>query len=93
MSSEENNNAVDGIPKEGNGKDDDETHKKSIELQEQSLGPLKEDLADWIAKTLGKISMIIKSMSILLCEVFFDRNITGKVGYSDRLRKWKCNWI
>ena len=36
------------------GKEDDQTHKKSLELQEQSLGPLKEDLADWIAKTLGK---------------------------------------
>lgn len=33
--------------------DEDESHKKRLELQEQSLGPLKEDLAEWIAKTLG----------------------------------------
>ena len=38
---------------EETGKEDDLTHKKSLELQEQSLGPLKEDLAEWIAKTLG----------------------------------------
>ena len=41
--------------KEDSVTEDDETHKKSLELQEQSLGPLKEDLAEWIAKTLGKV--------------------------------------
>ena len=43
---------------EESGREDDETHKKSLELQEQSLGPLKEDLADWIAKTLGKVPLV-----------------------------------
>lgn len=32
---------------------DDTTQQKSLEMQEQSMGPLKEDLAEWIAKTLG----------------------------------------
>ena len=44
--------------KEDSVTEDDETHKKSLELQEQSLGPLKEDLAGWIAKTLGKVPLL-----------------------------------
>lgn len=30
----------------------DVTHQKSLAMQEESIGPLREDLADWIAKTL-----------------------------------------
>jgi hypothetical protein len=41
--------------KDETGTEPDATHKKSLAMQEESMGPLKEDLADWIAKTLGKI--------------------------------------
>ena len=54
MTSEENSVEMNGVAGEGEENADDATHKKSLELQEQSMGPLKEDLADWIAKTLGK---------------------------------------
>ena len=54
MTSEENSAEMNGVASEGEENADDATHKKSLELQEQSMGPLKEDLADWIAKTLGK---------------------------------------
>ena len=54
MSSEANSNEMNGVENDDSQeKADDQTHKKSLELQEQSLGPLKEDLAEWIAKTLG----------------------------------------
>lgn len=35
--------------------EEDATHKKSLAMQEESMGPLREDLAEWIAKTLGKL--------------------------------------
>ena len=56
MSSEANSDEMNGVQNDDSQeKADDQTHKKSLELQEQSLGPLKEDLAEWIAKTLGTI--------------------------------------
>lgn len=33
----------------------DLTHEKGLAMQEESMGPLREDLAEWIAKTLGKV--------------------------------------
>ena len=46
------------VPKAMNGmpKDEDECQvsQKLAVLQEESLKPIKEDLAEWIAKTLGK---------------------------------------
>ncbi|XP_060555409.1 growth arrest-specific protein 2-like isoform X2 [Ruditapes philippinarum] len=38
--------------KDETGTEPDATHQKSLAMQEESMGPLKEDLADWIAKTL-----------------------------------------
>ena len=47
------------------GTEQDVTHQKSLAMQEESMGPLREDLADWIAKTLG--INISKLMSENLC--------------------------
>lgn len=33
--------------------EEDVTNKKRLAMQEESMAPLREDLADWIAKTLG----------------------------------------
>ena len=38
------------------GVPDDVTHKKALALQEESLVPLKEDLAEWLSKTLGNVA-------------------------------------
>ncbi|XP_045196555.1 growth arrest-specific protein 2-like isoform X2 [Mercenaria mercenaria] len=47
MSEVINNNNTDDL-----GTETDVTHQKSLAMQEESMGPLREDLADWIAKTL-----------------------------------------
>lgn len=36
------------------GEEEDVMEQKLVEIQEQSLGPLKEDLAEWLSRHLGK---------------------------------------
>jgi len=41
--------------------EEDATNKKRLAMQEESIGPLREDLADWIAKTLSNVVLHRKS--------------------------------
>ncbi|KAL3882500.1 hypothetical protein ACJMK2_028837 [Sinanodonta woodiana] len=45
--------------------EEDKLHQKALELREQSLLPLKEDLADWLCKTLGIDISVDNFMDVL----------------------------